>query len=55
MTLSRGEMYADWMADAIVSENRLRSASRGAATGPGYASGSYRPKREEQNGQQWGY
>lgn len=40
------------MADAIVSENRLRSASKGAATGTGYTSGGYRPvKREEQPGQ----
>jgi hypothetical protein len=35
------------------SENRLRSASKGAATGPGYASGSHRPKRDDQTGQQW--
>jgi hypothetical protein len=42
------------MADAIVSENRLRSASKGAATGTGYANGSYRGvKREDQPGQQW--
>lgn len=35
------------------SDRMLRSASKGAATGPGYSSGSYRPKREEQTGQQW--
>jgi len=41
------------MADAIVSENRLRSASKGAATGTGYTSGTYRTKREDQTGQQY--
>ncbi|KAF4627292.1 hypothetical protein G7Y89_g10863 [Cudoniella acicularis] len=35
------------------SDRMLRSASKGAANGNGYTSGSYRPKREDQTGQQW--
>jgi len=35
------------------SGNRLRSASKGAATGPGFNPG-YQPKRDDRNdGQQW--
>jgi hypothetical protein len=41
------------LADAIVSENRLRSASKGVAAGSGFGSGAYRPKRDDQTGQQW--
>jgi hypothetical protein len=41
-------------ADAIVSGNRLRSASKGvAAERSGFGSGAYRPKRDGQTGQQW--
>lgn len=35
------------LADAVVSENRLRSASKGVAAGSGFGSGAYRPKRDE--------
>jgi len=42
------------LADAIVSGNRLRSASKGVATSSGFGtSGTYRPKRDDQTGQQW--
>ena len=41
------------LADAIVSENRLRSASKGVAAGSGFGSGAYRPKRDDLSGQGW--
>jgi hypothetical protein len=41
------------LADATVFENRLRSASKGAAAGSGFTPGTYRPKRDDQTGQQW--
>jgi len=42
------------LADAIVSGNRLRSASKGAAAGSGFgATGTYRTKRDDQTGQNW--
>lgn len=50
----REEYYADWMADATVSENRLRSASKGVVTSTGLGTaGTYRVKRDEPSTQQW--
>lgn len=49
--LAASGTYADWMADAIVSENRLRSASKGGASAdPGISSAPYRPKQEDPTG-----